>query len=439
MIIDPTSVQAGDIIFLFTQAKRAQINISGQSFMRLGSILVGDYRRSRYSHVMLGISQGVVIHSNGKSVKMERLTDAIGGSQIDKDKLLVMRLAHPPLEGSDAMRIVSEAQVFLKQTYSFIPGRKSTYFGRMLHRKRRLTHPFCSELVAATYAAIGRPITKRPPDRVLPLDLEMHCTPPTWCDVTEQYVVQTVPDAIDGMSIDIAGRLLTLPEFFQETDQLLHKMWGHHVEQANLAYNIAESTIAPCALLQQLRSTELAMSKNLTLNPLLLFTSYLSITRADLTSLRAFYHDIRTGIFDNLTPFSDGLCQMLPQVPSDKRAYESIPSVDELREFELLGASLAFGARALRLETELSGIAVALGIPLKSKERFDGVTKEMVAPLLDKIFELPQTEIDELLLSIQSITMPRSKSYTADVRRLCSNTARLHAALSILCHGAQAK
>ena len=439
MIVNPASVHPGDVILIFTKGKRARINIVGQSVMRLRRILTGTYRQSRYSHVMLGVSAGIVVHADGHSVKVERLTDAIRGDQMASGNLLVMRPAHPALQESDGLRIVQEALTFLQQTYSFIPGRKSTWLGRIIHRKRPLTHPFCSELVAAAFAAIGRPITDLPPDRVRPVDLEMYCTPPAWRDVTDEYVAEHGHSALDDVAIDVAGRVLALPSFFRETDQLLEKAWGHDTQQTNLVYQASVSIVHACGLIQQLRSMELDLSKKLALRRLLLFTSYISICHADLLCLQSFYDAIRAGIFGNATPLSDALSQVLHNIPSDKRAYEALPSVDSLREFELLGASLAFGARALRLQAALSAIAVTSGITIKGEQSIEGLTKQMIEPVVRYIFQFPQTEMDELLGRIAAITIPSDSTYTEDVRRVCSNVVRLHAVLSLLYHGAEKK
>lgn len=428
----PESVQAGDVILIFTRGSRAQLNVAGQSLMRLRALLSGGYSRARYSHVMLGISPGVVVHSDGESVKMQRLADVLGGAPPAPGCLLALRPDHPPLDAGTALLLVGEAQYYLKQKYSFIPGRRSSAAGRLLHGRRRLTHPFCSELVAAAYAAIGRPIGRRPPDRMLPVDLEMYCQPPVWRDVTAAYLADAPAPAPDGIVIPVGGRQLTLPEFFEETDHLLHKMWGQQVEQAGLVYELVKSHIEPCVLQQQLRSAELQMSKQLALDPTLLFGAWLEITRSDVRGIDDFYAQVRRGVLREETPFADAIQAILPAVQAGRRAYESIPDVATLREFELLGASLVFGARALRLEAELTGMAAALGLPLKPDPRSHGISKAMAAPALDVLPPLSRADMEALLEHIAVLEMPEGDNYTRDVRRLCSNAVRLHAALSML-------
>ena len=73
-------------------------------------------------------------------------------------------------------------------------------------------------------------------------------------------------------------------------------------------------------------------------------------------------------------------------------------------------------------------------MPLKSSERFNGVTREMVTSLLDLIFELKEHEMNELLAIIDDIIMPECDSYTSDVRHTFGNVVRLHTVISILIH-----
>lgn len=436
-LVNSASVKPGDIILVFTPGARSKLNVAGQSVMRLRDIFRGEYTRSRYSHVMLGVSQGVVIHADGKTTKMEKFTDAIHGRQIDRKNLLVLRPANPLLSESESLRLVRAAQFFLQQKYSFIPGRATSVVGRLLHRRRPLTHPFCSELVAFAYAAIGRQIARRPADRVLPLDLEIHCKEPGWKDVTEEYITPDDPTGLGHIEIPVAGRVMPLPEFLIQTDRLLEQSWDHNVQQANLLYETAHSCIQPCVLVQQLRSAQFDISKALALNPQLLFTEHAELVRSDLGALEDFYLEITRGTLADTPPFSAALKALTPQVPPNERAYEVLPSFNTLRDFEMLGAALDFGARALRLETELTFLAIAFGIPIKPNSRFTDVDKDTAVNLSAFVFKFPATRMNALLERVKAMEVSGGGTYADDVRRFCTNVIRLHATLSILLHEAQ--
>ena len=55
----------GDIIFVLGRNKRARLNLRGQSLLRLFRIFRGGFPLARYSHVMLVLSPGLVIHADG--------------------------------------------------------------------------------------------------------------------------------------------------------------------------------------------------------------------------------------------------------------------------------------------------------------------------------------------------------------------------------------
>jgi hypothetical protein len=212
----------------------------------------------------------------------------------------------------------------------------------------------------------------------------------------------------------------------------MHYMQDLDVKQASLIFDIVNSCIEPCVAIQKLKSIELELSKNLACAPQLMFTDCAALTLVDLASLNEFYKQIPFDIQVAVTPFADGLQQATPNVETSRRAYEHIPSVEELRDFEILGASLAFGAKALRLETQLTGIAIGLGVPIKN-DRFSSSSKELIVPFVGKFPLLQKDEADRLLQKIQESSMPSDETYTQAVRKTCSNVVRIHAALSILC------
>lgn len=431
MTIDPSRVQPGDVILVFTSDKGAALNVVGQTLLRLRAWLSGKAKRARHSHVMLGVLQGVVIHADGVSVKTQRLGDALGGNHVERGRFSVMR-PNPPLAPGTGIELINAAQAFIAQKYSFVPGRRSTMLGRWLHRGRPLTHPFCSELVAFSYSAIGRPIIDRPPDSVLPIDLERYCVAPAWSDVTDTYEAISVPPVIADKPVPFDGREETLANVIQGMDDLLGRMAGREVEKANLSYQIAYSLVEQCILVQQLKGCELQLAQQLAMKPSLFFEAYASVTRTDLASMATFYEELLAAPRHQPAPFAKGIERVCPHVAPTQRAYESLPSADEIRRYEQLGNSLAFGARVLRLESELLGIASGLGLPAGAQERFVDLSAEQAKLFAAEMPVLGADDVDRLKRAVEEIVVPGFERYAADLRRRCRNVVLLHEAVSLL-------
>ena len=435
MTIEPAAVQAGDLILVFSDAKTSVLTTGGQTVILAAMKGVRELHLARYSHVMLGIRPGLVIHSDGRSVKIATLHDALHGRTIEESRFRVVR-PQPPLDSGDEERVFSEAKYFLNERYSFIFGRTSTRFGRLMHRRRPLTHPFCSELVASAYAAIGRPIVDQPADTVLPVDLEIACVPPDWIDVTADYAARPLPH-IPGETITVEGRALSLPEFSSEMDAALARTFDNDAEVAAAHYEVASAVVRPGVIAQQLRSAEFDLAKALAAAPTEMLARFPALVKRDLQALLDFYGSIVTHSYASATPFAASMQKLLPGVPSDRRAYEALPSVDEMRRLEQLGAALAFAARALRLDTALRALAIGCRMPLRSDARFAAVTPEMVAPFIAMVPRWPATELDKVKQHIALIDLGDER-FTAAVRGLCETVAALHAALSILIYQATA-
>jgi hypothetical protein len=432
--IDPLRVTPGDVILVFTGGKGGVLNILGQTLLRVGAILSGDSSRARYSHVMLGFSQGVVIHADGKFVRIQPLVDALAGG-VARKNIRAMRLVQPPFDDGSLVNLVSAAELYFRQKYSFVLGRRSSLLGRLFHRGRQLTYPFCSELVAAAYAAVGCPIGERPPDRTLPIDLERSCVPPAWKDVTSEYIRVPTPELPGDELIAVGDRQLTYAQLFEEADRLLLEQVGRVPEIADARYELAKSLVMSCVLVQRLRGAELDLSKKLEQAPILLFQEFGALVRKDISSLDSFYAQVSRGLDEPAPSFASALQQEFPTLAADRRPYENFPSVETLRALELTGASLAFGAIALRLETALLCIAVGLGCPIDAKSRTAGISRDVVTPFVEAIPPLRIDEMNRLLAQVDRLSMPTGKTYSDDIRRKCGSVVKLHAVLSTLKYG----
>jgi hypothetical protein len=196
----------GDIVFITSNSIRAKLNLTGQDLLRSSWIRRGKINRARYSHVMLVLSPGLVVHADGKSVAVQPIKD-VAFHEADGYQIKAVRFG----DATDELRkvIAHEALKFLKQKYSFIYARRSSTLGKVLHRSRARTLPLCSELVAVSFGAAGIQICSTPYDRTLPVDLEANCVPPVWKDVTDE-LESSVRDFASTNETEVPSELLEM-------------------------------------------------------------------------------------------------------------------------------------------------------------------------------------------------------------------------------------
>lgn len=447
--VNAGSVKCGDVIFVLNESKHARASVVVQTVLRLGDLLAGRRGIAAYSHVMLGISQGIVIHADGAEVTVESLRNALEDEldEVDRRRFRVVRPDQPGLSAADEQTLTVEAIGFLKEKYSFVLGRRSGWFGRLRHRNRHLTQPFCSELIATAYRAIDRPIGGRAADRTLPSDIDAFCIPPAWRDATDEYF-EARPDVVIDDRIRVGDRTLTIAQFMIEGDALLQHGWDLNSAQTVAQHDVVNSIIAPAVFIQQAKGIELEVAKMVALRPTLLFGAHAMTTAADLSSIPAFYAQIRRGTVSDATPFADALTTARPDVAADQSAYEGVPPANRLRYLERLGDSLSFGAKALRLGAALQAIATGLGAPLKDPIYSD-ITSSMVQGLLHLVPPLSEAEAMPIRADIARLTMPPltepgtgppaedDTQWTRDVRDRCNRVVQLHLLVSILIHGSE--
>jgi hypothetical protein len=379
---------------------------------------------------MLGMSPGVVIHADGESVKMELFADALG-SDLSPDRFRVVRRDDPPLTDVEQVSLAYEAQRFFKQQYYFIYGRTSGPLGRALRDRRGITFPFCSELVATAYLAIGRPVASLSPDRTLPVDLEQHCIPPVWRDVSSAFHMDIPSGMIPGMdSIQVGERMVPFRDFFTESDRLMQQGAALTIQTAATKHSGALLLVEACVSLQAAKSMALNIAKLMALKSELLFGIARSTVESDLHALAGFYQQIKEGLSPEEPSIASLLKQVFPE-ERDRGAFEVLPSFKRLTEFELLGESLAFGARALRLRTAMAVIAAACNVPIKGFQDLSESVKNAAAPFILQVEALSESKASELLADVSRFSVA-SVSYTEQLREQCANVVKLHRVLSIL-------
>ena len=430
--LNPYSLQTGDIVLVLGADKDTPLIRAAQDLLRLPSILGGAAGGSRYSHVMLGVAPGVVIHADGKSVKMELLAQAIGSDDFMPDRIRIVRPNDPPLSDIEQVQVAFEARRFFNQKYSLIYGRKSMAVGRVLRDKRGITFPFCSELVATAYQAIGRPLSERPPDQTLPVDLERYCIPPGWRDVSSEFEALDPPGPIPGMqAIQVGDTIKSLEEWWADSEKLLRKSSTGAVEMVDQQYEWAKSMVETCALLQMAKSMSLTAARKLAENHELLFTLAGSTVESDIRALPDFYRQIKEGLTPEAPSIASALKEVFPGGGEESGPFEILPSFKRLAAFELQGESLSFGARALRLSVAMSVIAVALEVRIKGFENVSKSVKDLAVPYLRFVDPITDEEQSELLATVDGFSVPDA-TYTGQLRGMCANIMRLHRVLSIL-------
>jgi hypothetical protein len=431
----------GDIIFVLGSNKRERLNLRGQSLLRLFRIFRGGFHPARYSHVMLVLSPGLVIHADGKSVKVQPLADIVL-EETDRSRFRATRFVGDQLKDRSNGRahdrgrqaLAEEALKFYNQKYSFIYGRRPGWMGSFLHRSSTKSFPFCSELISAAYGAAGHKICNLPYDRTLPLDLEAQCVPPLWKDVTDEFDME-IPSSspLDRETISLEDEELTLSQFLAAADRLLKSTNRADADFVDVTYQFVISQIRACVLFQQIRSFELQMAKLGAVVPESLLGN-VDAVRRDLASLPSFNETLNQGLGLPSSSTAESIRALFPNLRPDAPVYEGFPSIQDLQHFELLGASISFGALALRLETVLTAIAVPLGFPLKNVDRFSKITRGMVEPFLDAIPPFAQDQLDPLRSKIPNFTMPTSDEFQQQIRGIFMNVCSLHALLSLLLH-----
>jgi uncharacterized protein YycO len=217
------TASAGDIIFVYNDTARGGdkvkefINVNGQQILaslRKTDRLKREPGIRKYSHVMLGMKGGHIIHADGKTVAIEVLPDAL---RIQTNETLVFQIYRRKDISQDvADKIVESAKRYYKKKYQFL-----SYFAK---KKEGDTTQFCSKLVSYAYRSAGIQLTSLPDNKVLPVDLYQICQTDEWVDVTAEFIEKPLSPIIDEMysPIMIPGKgEMSLSEFLTDADAML--------------------------------------------------------------------------------------------------------------------------------------------------------------------------------------------------------------------------
>ncbi|HEX4322419.1 MAG TPA: hypothetical protein VHZ52_16015 [Acidobacteriaceae bacterium] len=266
------SVATGDIVFVYdgsrSPIKRVKrwINILGQRIlaaMRKTDPSPLKRETQKYSHVMLGLGQGLIIHADGKTVAVEIVSDALRYDTRDASRFQIYRRKGITAEQAD--HIVKPAMRYYHQRYSFF-----TYF---LEAHAEDTTQFCSRLVAHAYREADMPLTTLPDNQVLPMDLYRICQSDAWEDVTALAIANSIPAEIDALipPVDVEGvGKMSLSELFEKSDAVLLQAANNQKQFIALQYKVARDVMQNEAILAKYVGAQFDRSKQLTLDPNLL-------------------------------------------------------------------------------------------------------------------------------------------------------------------------
>jgi hypothetical protein len=219
------AISAADIIFVYDGSTRVRnkvirfINVVGQRILasiRKAERLTLALRVRKYSHVMLGVGGGLIIHADGKTVAVELISVALHCQTTEESLFQVYR--RKDLSHDQADQIVKSAMRYYNQKYRF-----TTYFGES---DAGDTTQFCSRLVAHAYCAAGVRLTSLAENRVLPVDLYQICQSDKWIDVSDTVVQEAPSTDIDELlpSIEIPGQgELSISDFLAHCDEVTVK------------------------------------------------------------------------------------------------------------------------------------------------------------------------------------------------------------------------
>lgn len=247
---------AGDLIFVnavpTTIGRRlAQgANLMGQRVLvarRSGPATPSSPGAGGFSHVMLGIGPGLVIHADGRRVALDLLSDVWPAFSGPAASVQVYRKRD--MDGRLAGKVALHAKRYLRRKYSFIP-----FFGDRAPAGRVDTTMFCSRLVAYAFREAGAPLTALPDHKVLPADLVQICRRSGWDDITAGFAETPIDPSVDEHlpGIEIPGEgSMTLSAFFARTDAAMAQVSRLAKETEEARFDVTRELLESEALMSQ--------------------------------------------------------------------------------------------------------------------------------------------------------------------------------------------
>ena len=206
-IFDLKSLRAGDIVFAYSGSSRLKgrlrpnLNVTGQRLLmavRRKHQIPLRTALPRYSHVMLGLGNGLVIHADGKKVCVEIISDALKYDTDDAASFRIYR--RRDLSPAQGRKIADAATRYYEQKYRFL-----SFFLTSRATPEADNTQFCSRLVAKAFRSVGAPVSRLPDHRTLPLDLYNSCQSSEWIDVSCEFKQQPIAADIVRLIEELIG------------------------------------------------------------------------------------------------------------------------------------------------------------------------------------------------------------------------------------------
>jgi hypothetical protein len=395
---------AGDIIFVYQDDPKSSKIRTGQRILRGWPWLKTP--PARYSHVALVVDAGVVIHADGVKT-LHQLTAEVLPEEPEGGHFRVVRWAKG-LTDEEKSRLVTAAERFLEQPYTFLQ------IDRLIHRlvrgRRGLTLPFCSELVTTAYAAIGIPISKRAPQRTLPMDLDEACVSPRWRDVTDSfYYSSPISDP-------------AWARYARTGDEMRLQLAKHR----HTAFTIQSDLMA---IMRSARPHMAKSTLQMAADPVGLIRRSPALARRTLERVGRIYDMIEGYPASFGLELSDGISKLFPHASESDRPYEGDVSIGEMKERTFEAKFEEYVDLLLSVTPLLEALAAARGLEGVPEGQGPALTRREAAELLQAMPELSESLAVELSARLDGMEQRMGPLATLTKTRQC---IRLHAALSTL-------
>jgi hypothetical protein len=423
--LSTSAARAGDVILVHSDSKRGKFNVIGQRILKAWQLLGRGSHLTGYSHVMLCVEQGVVIHADGSSVTADPIWKILEG--VSPAHFRAYRLPKLADDPKLAARVATEAQRLLGQPYSFVYGRRSRWFGRLLHRDVRHTLPFCSELVATVYSKLGAPLSAGVPDLILPLDIERACKGDDWRDVTSEYLMADVPAPWRGVKIDTPNRTLTVEELLDEGPQ--KAIFEARAQLFRMLLEQAAATEDSLEQIAQIGRLRLAKAQLLARDPRLLCQEDLDWARRVVAALPGNEEDSSDSLGEDWEAVP-GLINLFPHASAEDAPYEGMRSFIDLdrlnREGNVWGAAASWSVA----HTALSVLSSLSGLPFTGTAAPAGISETAANELVDLLRPLTRERAERLVSGLAPLHTG-DRPYP-ELASLIQHTLAMQCALTLL-------
>lgn len=389
-------IRAGDIIFFDSNSPRfwsrlkRNVNVIGQRLLaatRHSKHRISIFDRiPKYSHVILGLDGGIVIHADGKSVEIEVITDALHIATAEQAHYTIYR--HKDISDVTRQKISLEAIRYYSQKYSFSPFfQKSSTLSNKSTSSNEDTTQFCSRLVAYVYRVAGVELSNLPDHKVLPVDLFKVCSLPPWEDITQDFMDDNTSSDLDERLGSITmpnGEEVTLSTFMRSANALLKDNAIFNAELQKIAYKSLKDLLINESLLAKFCSAQLDMAKLVSIKPDEIHGDVTDLICKTLEQIEDLLLLATTLDLKLITP--DILSNFYPD-DRGRGAYVNFPSTATMRELQLNREVIRIYAGLLFAQ---AGIFVILAhyVPNEKYRIFEAVNRDTADRFLTSVLQI---------------------------------------------------